>query len=406
VQISEPKRVRWGLKTIVIVGMADSIHVARWVQNMRELEVRVILMSSSPHRRVHPILKNLLSNDPSQRLRISMPSWSKNFSLLLALADLLAGDRIRGLLLARLIARVRPDLVHLLEIQHAGYIYNRGLAFMGSDPPVLAVSNYGSDIYWFGRFESHRRKLRRLLSKTDIYTCECRRDVKLAIDQGLLDRTYHVIPNTGGIDEGVINSGTAFESASSRRLVLIKGYQGIFGRALVALRAVWRIRDSLAGFKVITFASNLTTIAAVKFLRIFGRIDITALRKGALQHPEMLQLFSKARIYLGLSKSDGISTSMLEAMALGAFPIQTDTSCANEWIASSSSGFIVNYLNEEMVRDSLLEALQNDLLVDTAQNSNRDRILKSYTTKHMETQVIALYQQTLALDGGSNEPAS
>lgn len=395
----------WGLKTILIVGMADSIHVARWVQNMRALDVRVILISSSPHRRVHPILKNLLSNDPGQRLRISMPSWSKNFSLLLTIADLVAGDRIRGLLLARLIARVQPDLVHLLEIQHAGYIYNRSLSFMGSNPPLLAVSNYGSDIYWFGRFESHRKKLGRLLSKTDIYTCECQRDVKLAIEQGLLGRTFQVIPNTGGIDDALINSGTALESTSSRRLLLVKGYHGRFGRALVALRVIWKIRHSLAGFKVITFSSNLTTIAAAKFLRIFGRIDITALRKGALQHSEMLHLFSRARIYLGLSKSDGISTSMLEAMALGAFPIQTDTSCANEWIASSSGGFIVNYLNEEEVRDSLLEALENDLLVDTAQKSNRDKILKSYTTKHMETQVFALYQQILALDGGPNEPA-
>ncbi len=396
--------MRWGLKTIIIVGMADSIHVARWVQNMRELEVRVILMSSSPHRRVHPILKNLLSNDPGQRLRISIPSWSKNFSLLLAVADLVAGDRIRGLLLARLISRVKPDLVHLLEIQHAGYIYNRGIAFMGNNPPLLAVSNYGSDIYWFGRFESHRKELGRLLSKTDIYTCECQRDVKLAIEQGFSGQTYQVIPNTGGIDVSIIYSDAALESTSSRSLVLIKGYHGRFGRALVALRAVWKIRDSLAGFKVITFSSNLTTIAAAKFLRIFGRIDITALRKGALQHSEMLHLFSNARIYLGLSKSDGISTSMLEAMALGAFPIQTDTSCASEWIASSSGGFIVNYLNEEVVRDSLEEALENDLLVDTAQNSNRDKILKSYTTEHMETQVTALYQQILALDGGPNGP--
>ncbi len=397
--------MRWGLKTIIIVGMADSIHVARWVQNMRELEVRVILMSSSPHRRVHPILKKLLSNDAGQRLQISMPNWSKNLSLLLALADVVAGDRIRGLLLARLISRVKPDLVHLLEIQHAGYIYNRGLALIGNNPPPLAVSNYGSDIYWFSRFKKHQKKLERLLSKANIYTCECQRDVKLAIEQGFSGQTYQVIPNTGGIDVSIINSDAALESTSSRRLVLIKGYHGRFGRALVALRAIWKVRDSLAGFKVITFSSNLTTIAAAKFLRIFGRIDITAHGKGALPHSEMLNLFSKARIYLGLSKSDGISTSMLEAMALGAFPIQTDTSCASEWIFSSAGGFIVDYQKEVSVRDSLIEALENDLLVDTAQKSNREKILKNYTAKYMETQVKALYRQILALTGGADERA-
>jgi glycosyltransferase involved in cell wall biosynthesis len=119
----------------------------------------------------------------------------------------------------------------------------------------------------------------------------------------------------------------------------------------------------------------------------------------------MLNLFSKARIYVGLSKSDGISTSMLEAMALGAFPIQTDTSCASEWIFSSAGGFIVDYQKEVSVRDSLIEALENDLLVDTAQKSNRDKILQNYTVKYMETQVKALYRQILALTGGADERA-
>jgi hypothetical protein len=49
----------------------------------------------------------------------------------------------------------------------------------------------------------------------------------------------------------------------------------------------------------------------------------------------------RARIYLGVSKTDGISTSLLESIARGAFPIQSVTSCANEWVEHYKSGYLL-----------------------------------------------------------------
>jgi hypothetical protein len=46
----------------------------------------------------------------------------------------------------------------------------------------------------------------------------------------------------------------------------------------------------------------------------------------------MYENFANSRIYIGASRSDGISTSFLEALVLGAYPIQTNTSCGNEWV--------------------------------------------------------------------------
>ena len=71
----------------------------------------------------------------------------------------------------------------------------------------------------------------------------------------------------------------------------------------------------------------------------------------------MQQEFQKSRIYIGCSISDGISTSFLEALANGAFPIQTNTSCANEWI---SKGFIASSVEANiskifLIIDSVLQ---------------------------------------------------
>jgi hypothetical protein len=62
-----------------------------------------------------------------------------------------------------------------------------------------------------------------------------------------------------------------------------------------------------------------------------------------------LSYLSKARIYIGASKSDGISTSFLEALCLGAYPIQSNTSCANEWINLGFSGSIIEPTTTEIL---------------------------------------------------------
>jgi len=97
-------------------------------------------------------------------------------------------------------------------------------------------------------------------------------------------------------------------------------------------------------------------------VEVFGRAE--------LSHDRLLELFSSARIYVGISSSDGISVSLQEAMVCGAFPIQTDTSCANEWIEDSKSGFIVKVDDLPGITRAIKTALENDALVDSAADLN------------------------------------
>ena len=62
--------------------------------------------------------------------------------------------------------------------------------------------------------------------------------------------------------------------------------------------------------------------------------------------------------------------SMLEAMVCGAFPIQTNTSCADEWIVDGKSGFIVDPDNLMNLVSSIKTALIDDSLVDGAAEIN------------------------------------
>jgi hypothetical protein len=75
--------------------------------------------------------------------------------------------------------------------------------------------------------------------------------------------------------------------------------------------------------------------------------------KNKIPRIKLIDYLSKSRIYVGACKSDGISTSFLEAICLGAYPIQTNTSCAIDWINLGFKGSIV-----EPEKNSILTALE------------------------------------------------
>jgi hypothetical protein len=83
----------------------------------------------------------------------------------------------------------------------------------------------------------------------------------------------------------------------------------------------------------------------------------------------LLEKFSRSRVYLGCSASDGISTSFLESIVHGAYPIQTNTSCAQEWLSKGFIGSTPNPVSEEILKE--LIKTNSDELVDHAQLQNQ-----------------------------------
>ena len=102
--------------------------------------------------------------------------------------------------LARLIHRLKPDLIHSMEFQHAGYRVLRAKELLGGRFPAWLATNWGSDIYYYRHFDGHRQQIQRLLANIDYYSCECQRDVRLARELGLKGKAMAVFPNSGGID--------------------------------------------------------------------------------------------------------------------------------------------------------------------------------------------------------------
>jgi glycosyltransferase involved in cell wall biosynthesis len=295
-----------------------------------------------------------------------------------------------------LIRQLKPDLIHSLEFQHCGYNVLRAKEIQGKGFPTWLATNWGSDIYYYRQFEKHRSQISRLLRHADYYSCECERDVALAKELGFSGTVMPVMPNTGGLDMALVDRLRNIHQPSRRRIIMVKGYQHFAGRALTALDAVEMCANDLKAFKIVVFSASPEILGRVEEMQTFLGLDIVVFNHAP--HGAMLRMFSRARIYLGVSLSDAISTSMLEAIALGAFPVQTNTSCCNEWIEDRQSGFEIPVDDVHVIADRLRKAALDDALVDRAAAINWETVRQRLDQSVLKQKAIQFYN-AIFVDG-------
>ncbi|MGO9950862.1 MAG: glycosyltransferase [Dissulfurispiraceae bacterium] len=361
-------------KKILLVAFPNSIHTARWIEQLTDQGLDIHLFPSLGGDAIHNRISNITVHHLLYSKRISsMPEeTSAGLKRWSHLNDLLRKHildkkfpSVRARQLSRVIHKIRPDIVHSMEIQAAGYLTLEAKKIFHGKFPTWIVTNWGSDIYLFGRLLKHKEKIRDVLANCDYYSCECERDVKLARDFGFNKTIFPVFPNTGGFDLGDLENVRNQVLTSKRRTIMLKGYQNWSGRALVGLRALERCEDALKGYTIVIHSAiSDVAIAAELFTEKTG--IPTRIVPHYTPHNEILSLHAQARLSIGLSISDAISTSFLEAMVMGSFPIQSSTACADEWIEHGVSGMIVPPEDPDIIEMAIRTALSNDELVNNA----------------------------------------
>jgi len=392
---------------VLFVAQPESIHAARWIGLFSGLGWDIHLFPSSdmgipnidmPELRLHNALCPCRKTALPKAVRLKGICLGPGLPGLLARLVALRIPSFSGpRRLARLIRKLKPDIVHCLGIQSSAYLALDALELLKINRPLLAVSNWGSDIYLFSRLSSHTERIRKVLASCALYFCECERDLNLAVENGFIGRAAPVVPNCGGFDIDIVESLRKRIKTSDRKTILIKGYQGWAGRALVALNALRLCAKDLSGYKVYVYSSRIETEIEAELLRLDTGIDIEILPK--VSHSDLLKLFSESRIYIGLSISDGVSTSFLEAIACGAFPIQSFTSCACEWIVNGIGGFLVPPEDPCIVAESLRIALADDTLVNNAASANWAITSKKLDRHSIKLKAVSGYE-SLMKDSG------
>jgi len=351
---------------VVVVCMIDSVHTARWLENFRDQGINFHLFPSTPNRRVHPQIRELLKNSDQNRSRFFLNPLARWFAIPMWFADIVLGNRVRGYLVSRMVRRIEATHLHAMELNHAGKISVRALKKLDLQRPKVISTVWGSDIFWFGRFAKHQGYLTEILKGTDLLISECTRDQELAKNLGFRGEFAKSESLFGFADSQIRNERT---KTSERNLILIKGYESFVGRASIAIKAVETLSKELEKYEIHVYSTTGKTRRVIRKYNKNAKRRIIYYKKNSLSSTQMLELFERARIHIGISLSDGVPASMLESIVTGAFPIQSNTACCNGWLINHKSGLLVSPELVEVV-EALALAVQDDDLVDSAMAIN------------------------------------
>ena len=376
------------MKKILIVAMADSVHAARWIRQFDRDEIEFVLFPSTLHRRVHPLILQHMSQRLTSTLKIS--KWMKLGALPIGVFDLVFNHFFRAKLLAREINSFQPDFVHVMETQHSGYLTDRALARVRKKPKIV-LSIWGSDLFWFQRFTSHKSRIESILKKVDYLITECHRDEELAKSLGFLGSCIYGVPASGGFSFKEADVTESYVAPSLRKIIAIKGYSGFVGLGPMALKTLKRVSHLLSDYSIVVFSANWKTRLIAQIVRLQTGLQIEIRMKHSQTPAEMRSLFLSSRIVIGVSKSDGLPATIKEAAFFGAFPVQTDTSCAGEWFESGVSVLLVSAESSESLEQALIRSLKDDRLVDTAARINFEIAKSRMDAESVRSKISALY---------------
>jgi hypothetical protein len=279
---------------VLVVGFAASVHLSRFLRVFEGTGWDVRLFDSTVSGAPHPELPDLPVYSGVREAAAGALGHRDQMRQLVtpnSIAEYV--DR-----LAEIIEEFRPDIVHSQEIQHAGALVHGALQRPQRLRPAWLCTNWGSDIFWFGRNRLSIPTIRSVLRSCDYYSAECHRDVALARAFGLRGTVVGLWPVPAGIDLSHAKQLRVPGPTSARRAIAVKGITGSFGQGHLAFQAVARCADLLEGWEICTYYTDRDVARRYDELATSRRLRHTSVSTldRPTSHDHHLAMHGRARV--------------------------------------------------------------------------------------------------------------
>ena len=133
---------------------------------------------------------------------------------------------------------------------------------------------------------------------------------------------------------------------------------------MIVVKALEEIQSELEDYNIVIFGAHPEVIDYINR----NKLPFTTYNRHGLKHLELLELMGRTLIYIGNSISDGMPNTLLEAIVMGAFPIQSNPGgVTQEIINDEENGLLIkNPESVEEIKNIIMQTLTNSSIIEEA----------------------------------------
>lgn len=266
--------------------------------------------------------------------------------------------------LEKIILEIQPEIIHSFEMQGCSYPILKTMQKYHNIKWLYSC--WGSDLNYYQQFPIHLKKIKQVLSRVNFLHTDCKRDFEIAKKLGFKGKHVGVIP--GGTGYHLKELEPYKLPLASRNIILVKGYEHHLGRGLNIVKALQAIQDKIQNYEVVVFGAHPKVIDYIAS----NDLNFITYERHSLTHQELMELMGKSLIYIGNSISDGMPNTLLEAIVMGAFPIQSNPGGVTEEIINDGlNGFLIKDSDDILhIKSLVLKTLLSSELIKDAYEMN------------------------------------
>lgn len=403
---------------ILLVADGRSPITRGWIKTLREAGLDMALVSTFP---CHPLpdsespriipaafsgLAGSQAGDKKDSSGSPSKRWISRFRGLFMAARYWLGplslERSRRLFLD-IVEQEKPDIVHALRVPYEGMLAR-------VTPPQLpfVASIWGNDLTLHAQGSPlMARETRQTLHRADGLIADAHRDLRLAKEWGLsADARTLCVPGSGGIDLTLINETTKSDltipldiPVDVPLVINPRGFRPgsvrndtFFKAILLVLKEIPETLFLCAGM-----ANQPEALVWINRLGIERSVRLLPF----LPQEDLWRLFKRARVSVSISQHDGTPNSLLEAMALGCYPVVGDIESTREWITDGINGRLVDPGDARAAAVAIIQGLQNTPLREQASITNKTIIAARANRQTLGPEIRDFYEKLILKRGDS-----
>lgn len=281
-----------------------------------------------------------------------------------------------------------PEWVHALRIPFEGMLAS-------ATPPEipLVLSTWGNDFTLHasstGRMETMTR---RALQRADALMSDTQRDVKLALEWGYdPQKPTLVVPGNGGTDVDELTALTkGIEHTDPPQVINPRGLRS-YVRTDTFFKAIPLVLAKRPDVQFVCASMEGQAEA-------LGWVDQLGIQKNVrflpyVSQPELWREYARSQVMVSNSTHDGSPNSLLEAMALGCFPVCGDIESIRAWVTNGENGLLVDPADPAALAEAVLKALKDSHLRSAAAKQNAQLIREKAGIDAARAKVKELYER-------------